>query len=325
MCSSWVRFLCAGALAASSYLCAQSVVSVHSGVVHFLEGSVSIDGLPLTPKFGKFYDIQPGSKLETDRGRAEILLTPGVILRVDDNSSIRMVSNRLNGTRVEFVGGSAALDSRDAPPDPTLVLSFKTYQIRFHKPGRYRLNSVPAELQVMEGSAEIAMNGKSAQVSSGRSVSLTPALVSKLVPAAREDDFDRWVEDRSQTLTAGNTAAVASDDLSDAVDSGSDPSYDASAGGGYLPPGDLWVGNLGFAPWGLYNPISPYPQNVQAMLFIPMYRRSVGLSGYRSLSLIGGHLYTPPTYGLRAPIRVAPPPYRRSIVVGRPAIHAGRR
>ncbi len=45
--------------------------------------------------------------LRTGQGRAEVLLTPGVFLRVGENSAIRMLDNRLLSTRVEIVSGNA--------------------------------------------------------------------------------------------------------------------------------------------------------------------------------------------------------------------------
>src|SRR5689334_14600218 len=84
---------------------AQAVISAHSGVVHFSEGSVFIDDQPLDQKVGTFPNIKEGSTLRTEKGRAEILLTPGIFLRLDENSSIRMRSNSLEDTRVEFIRG----------------------------------------------------------------------------------------------------------------------------------------------------------------------------------------------------------------------------
>src|SRR5260370_30856324 len=112
-------------LATAAVLSGQSVVSVRAGVVHFFEGSVSIDGQPLEQKFGRFYDIKLGSELRTDQGRAEVLLTPGVFLRVDENSSIRMLANRLTDTRVEFIGGSPSLDSLHAPRIAPLPIAYQ--------------------------------------------------------------------------------------------------------------------------------------------------------------------------------------------------------
>src|SRR5581483_12433636 len=83
-------------------LLAQSVISAHSGLVHFFDGSVFLDDQRLEQKTGKFDQINNGSELRTQDGRAEVLLTPGTFLRLGANSSIRMLSNKLEDTRVEL-------------------------------------------------------------------------------------------------------------------------------------------------------------------------------------------------------------------------------
>src|SRR5579884_808545 len=66
---------------------AQSVVSARSGVIHFSEGSVFLDGQPVEQKFGRFAEMKAGSELRTDWGHAEVLLTPGMFLRIGDNTA----------------------------------------------------------------------------------------------------------------------------------------------------------------------------------------------------------------------------------------------
>src|SRR5215471_15789467 len=81
---------------------AQSVISTHSGVVYFFEGSVYIGDQRLEQKFGRFPDIGEGRELRTEHGRAEVLLTPGVFLRIGEGSAIRMLSSKFSDTRLEL-------------------------------------------------------------------------------------------------------------------------------------------------------------------------------------------------------------------------------
>ena len=96
-------------LVASGAVCvsAQAVISTHSGVVHYFEGAVFLSGQPLEARLGRFASMADGAELRTVQGRAEVLLTPGVLLRLDQNGSIRMLSNSLADTRVELLSGSA--------------------------------------------------------------------------------------------------------------------------------------------------------------------------------------------------------------------------
>lgn len=68
---------------------AQSVISTHSGVVHFFEGDVYLDDRPLASHLGRFPTLPQGAELRTGEGRVEVLLTPGVFLLMDGRSAIR--------------------------------------------------------------------------------------------------------------------------------------------------------------------------------------------------------------------------------------------
>jgi hypothetical protein len=54
--------------------------------------------------------VNPGHQLETARGKAEVLLSPGVFLRVGENSSIKMEAASGNEVRVELVRGKAVVE-----------------------------------------------------------------------------------------------------------------------------------------------------------------------------------------------------------------------
>src|SRR6516164_5495593 len=101
---------------------AQSVISTHSGVVYFFDGAVYVGDQRLEQRFGRFPDIGEGRELRTEQGRAEVLLTPGVILRIGDNSVIRMVSSKFSDTRVELLVGSAILEANEPAPDTAVLL-----------------------------------------------------------------------------------------------------------------------------------------------------------------------------------------------------------
>lgn len=285
-------------------------MSVHSGVVHFFEGAVSVDGQPLEQRFGRFYDIKPGSEMRTDNGRAEVLLTPGVFLRVDENSSIRMLSNRLADTRVEFIGGAAALDSRNASPDAPVTVTTRAYEIRVNKPGYYRFNSAPAELRVKDGEAAVSISGKSVAVTAGHALSLAGGLSAHSIDANAEDGLDRWTQERNDTIAAGNTLAAASDNLSAALDQPPPDPYGGAYTYGQYFPGDpppdrtlLWNG---YGSPYLMSPYYPFYFGT-----FPRYnymgapsRLGTAASAYRLPPAIRNHAYVPPV--IHAPSRMTP-------------------
>src|SRR5262249_8521231 len=113
----------------------QSVISAHSGVIHYVEGRVTADGSAVEPKVAEFPDVKPGQSLAAEDGRAEVLLTPGVFLRLAENSSFRMVANQLSDTRVEILTGSALVEVAELLAHNAITLEFRGNQIALLKKG----------------------------------------------------------------------------------------------------------------------------------------------------------------------------------------------
>jgi hypothetical protein len=92
------------ASAASIQALAQSVISTHSGLVHFFEGSrVYRRAAAGSKSSARFPDIGQGRELRTERVRAEVLLTPGVTHRIGESSAIRMLSILFSDTCVKLL------------------------------------------------------------------------------------------------------------------------------------------------------------------------------------------------------------------------------
>jgi ferric-dicitrate binding protein FerR (iron transport regulator) len=127
------RSVCAFSLSAITLLTlpvqAQSVISTHSGIVYFFEGSVYLGDQVLQPHPGKFSSVPPGAELRTAEGRAEVLLTPGVFVRIGARSAIRMVANELSDTRVELLAGSALVDSAEPNSGTSVTLIYKNWSV----------------------------------------------------------------------------------------------------------------------------------------------------------------------------------------------------
>src|SRR5580704_12762242 len=136
---------------------AQNVISAHSGLIHYVEGRVLLDGNPVEVKITNFPEVKVDMELRTEDGRAEVLLNPGVFLRLAENSSIRMVSNKLSDSRVEFLSGSAVIEaSRElAQKDNFVTIDYKGSSALLRKSGIYRFNSDPAQLRVYSGEAQL--------------------------------------------------------------------------------------------------------------------------------------------------------------------------
>jgi hypothetical protein len=90
---------------------AQTANPAVPGTINYVEGSASINGGPLNQQSVGYAQLQPGQVLQTANGRAELLLTPGVFLRVGENSAVRMISPNLLNTQIALDHGRA-----DYPP-----------------------------------------------------------------------------------------------------------------------------------------------------------------------------------------------------------------
>ena len=259
---------------------AQSVLSVRSGVVHFFEGSVYIDDQPLEPVFGTFPMIKEGSRLWTgDDGRVEVLLTPGVFLRLVENSSIRMVTNSLADTRVEFVRGSMILDSGDATAGNSVVVTYKDWQIRFPEHGVYRIDCDPAAvLQVYSGQAQLTQGGKPATVDPSHLFFFAAGTSTKKYDDGADDDFYHWAEDRSEAIAKDNELSAQTS--RDPADLDNDQALPAVPGLGLGAPSyGAPLGTLPLNGGGLIYPYSAFggPIGIYSVfpLYVPRYYGSI--------------------------------------------------
>ena len=192
---------------------AQGITSAHSGLLHYLEGNVSIDGQTIESKVGKFTEIKENSILKTTQGRAEILLTPGVYLRVGENTSVKMLDNRLMSTRVEFLGGSAIVESDDpevSVKDPAVTMVYKDYQIQPLKFGIFEISSDSNQMKVFKGQAKVAGGTEHTVVREGHEMIFSAALLTEKFNEKDVDDLYLWARDRSGSLSAANLASARS-------------------------------------------------------------------------------------------------------------------
>jgi hypothetical protein len=214
-----IRALCAFALLLG--VCrsgaAQEVVSASSGVLQYFEGAVALDDKPVEHKPAVFPSLKNGSIIRTAKGRAELLLTPGVYLRMDENSSLRMESNSLMDTRLELTEGNAILDNLNATPGRAVALIFHESTVRFPKPGVYRIDCELAELEAYSGEAEVthedvSQKKVSSTVDSSRIYYFALGLTTSKFGDGATDEFYDWTHNRSDAIADQNQVASAEQD-----------------------------------------------------------------------------------------------------------------
>jgi hypothetical protein len=305
----------------------QEVVSAHAGTVHFFEGAVFLDDQPLERKAAVFPSIKEGSTLRTEKGRAEILLTPGVVLRIDELSAIRMASTSLMDAQVELLRGSALLDSMNASEKPPVVLLYEHCRIRFTKPGIYRLDSDTGVLQAYSGQAQVTTpEGKTPSIDLSKLFFFDVGATTNRIGDPNEDEFYDWARGRAEAISAENQLAAqgTADPDYGGIDPGmfagqlpsfgavpSYPSYPAF-GGSYLLGGTFYEPFPGYLP-GTFLPMNAFP------VFVVERRNGT----YRPVRSMPQWPHTPHTpVPMPTRIGVSPTPIRTPIFAPRPSAPA---
>jgi hypothetical protein len=315
-------FSLAAAAAFSLPAFGQAVISTRSGVVHFFEGTVSVAGQPLTAHFGKFTSIPEGAELRTEQGRAEILLTPGVFLRIGENSAVRMVDTALADTRVELLAGAAMVESADAAQGTAVTLLFRNWIVRQPHEGNYRIDSDPPRLQVRGGTVEVVAKGAEAgvTVTQGMDLPLEGVLAPEASKPAAPDSLNDWSDGRAQSISADN--AISADIQDPATMSGPALGTDAFTyfpllGYPSMPP------TVSTTYTGLYGSM-PIPSTVYqpgfSSLYLPGYTYR---PSYLRLPITGLNGLSRTPYTPYSPMRLNPTGARPP-VVGLPRPPAGR-
>jgi len=292
-------------------LFAQSVISAHSGVLNHSIGEVTINGQAPHPKAGTFAEVKENQELETQIGRAELLLTPGAFLRAGENSAVRMESNKLSDTKLAFLKGSAILDIVEVVAGNAVAVHYQDYNVSFVKKGIYRFDSEPAQLRVYSGEAVVTHGGTSIHVKEGRAVPFTPALVVGKFDNRNGDELYRWAKRRSEYIAVANLSAARKANSS---------SY--TSGGGSSWAYNPFYGMYTFIPGSgmLCDPFTPYacyysPSAAWRYYNPPVYNYGGGGGGYNAggynnsgyYPTSGGYSSTVSTYSSNASTYSAAP------------------
>jgi hypothetical protein len=189
---------------------AQYMISAHSGVVQYVEGSAYLNDNQIEPRAGEFPSIKENQVFRTTEGMAEVLLTPGVFLRMGENSSIRMVSTKLDDTRVEVLKGSAMVEVDDLAKDNAVMLLYKGNEMLLVKHGLFRVDAEQGLLKVYDGEAIVKGESGQLTVHKGKDTALNGVLMAENFDAKADDELYRWSDRRSGYLAKANVSSANS-------------------------------------------------------------------------------------------------------------------
>ena len=249
-------FLAVG-LAAAIARASQPPKTAYPGTVNYGEGQVSIGSQNLGATEIGSVRLEPQQTLTTADGKAEVLLTPGVFLRLGDRSAVEMISPSLTNTEVALNHGEATIEVASIYPQNRIVIDEGRAKTRLLKVGFYDFDADRREVRVFSGKAELQDGDRSVTIKSGHEVTLdSPNLKAQSFDKkASEDELYQWSSLRSSYLAQAN-ADIA-------------PQYYVN---GYWSPGWLgsgwywnpWFGGYTFLPadgifyspfgWGFFSP-----------------------------------------------------------------------
>lgn len=238
------------------------------GVVNYVEGEVTIGQRSLDANSIGTVQVRQGESLSTARGRAEMLLTPGVFMRLDHQSSVAMVSPSLSTTEVALQRGRALVEVDELHSENQLLVTTGGVTTRLLKTGLYDFDADQALLRVVDGKATVERANHDEEITSGWQVGLagTDAVRAKFdMKSFKATDLYRWSDLRSQYLAEANVDVAGQYDALD-------PYGPGWYGPGWYGPGwygagwhwDPWASVYTFVPaggvfssafgWSFYSP-----------------------------------------------------------------------
>jgi hypothetical protein len=256
------------ALAAPALMAQNQMQQAPPGTVNYVEGAVALDGQHISTSDVGSKVLQPGQVISTTNGRAEVLLTPGVFLRLGHNSSVQMVNPDLLKTQVRITNGRASVEVDSLYKQNRLEIAEDGVVARIEKRGLYEFNSNDGLVRTYEGIARIYANGgRTVKVGTSHEANLPPApAAGSDTPVAmqmiRVQHFDRKRAEESDSLIAWSR--LRSHYLSQA---NTQLAYEYAGYPGFVPGwywnpwgmGYTWLPGNGIFwnpfGWGFYSPI----------------------------------------------------------------------
>ena len=204
-----LRVLALTGVLGSFPIAAQQLISAKSGLIHYTEGDVKIAGVQsAAPNNGVFQSLANGKELSAAEGRAEILLGPGQFLRLNENTTVRMVSNKLDSTRLDVVKGSVLVEIVDMEKGAPVTLGLGSSVIELRKTGLYRVDATESRVLVYDGEAVVQGNGQSVTAKKGKEVSLGAVFAVNGFDTSIGDEFTRWAQRRAGYIATANVSGA---------------------------------------------------------------------------------------------------------------------
>ncbi len=178
------------------------------GTLNYVQGSAYLQGQQLNDDRLGNSEMAPGQVLRTTEGKAEVLLTPGVFLRLGDHSVVRMISPDIANTKVQVLKGEAGVEVDEIHPQNNLQIVDNGVTTRLLKRGFYEFLANPARVLVFSGKAQVERgDGRVRNVNKHRQMALEVGVRERphgFNMKNSEDSLYNWSKLRSQYLAEAN-------------------------------------------------------------------------------------------------------------------------
>ena len=182
-------------------------IPAHPGMLNYVEGQANIDGRPITNQSVGNADVREGQIIETKLGKAEILLTPGVFLRLGSNSAVRMVNPGLADTTVEILRGEVMVEATDVQRGNNIKIIDHGVTTRLDKNGLYSFQADQPQVAVYDGKATVIKGDQNQDLKKGKEEDLAGLRVTKF-DTKQGDELYRWSDLRSEYLSEASVSSA---------------------------------------------------------------------------------------------------------------------
>jgi hypothetical protein len=232
------------------------------GAINYVEGQAKIGSETLSSQSVGKVQLKQGQTVETQDGRVEMLLTPGVFLRLGQDTSVTMLSPSLTNTKVQVNSGEATAEVDEYHSQNNLMVDVGDATVYLVHTGFYDFDPQQGIVRVLKGQAVVLRNDRHVRVNSGRQVNLFPETPRLKTAKFNKDEYKKdnplysWSKLRSQYLAEANVNSAPQV-----------YAYNGWGGPGYWGPGWYWNpwfdaytfipgGGVIYSPfgWGFYSP-----------------------------------------------------------------------
>jgi hypothetical protein len=259
----------AGTLFAAGLVAAAQGGMAQPGTLNYTEGQVSINGNAVRASHNTA--VQLGQVLQTQDGKAEMLLTPGVFLRLNNHSQARMVSDSITDTRIELLQGEAMVEAAQVEMANNLTIADAGSSTQIDKRGIYQFNADQPRVAVFDGEVTVTEGDHSVNVKKGHQLALVAQnekLKTQSFNVNNPDPLYSWSRLRSEYMAEANMSSAQTIVVSN-------PSWFYGTGWYWNPYFSSWA----FVPGGGYF-YSPFGFGFYSPAYWGVYGRGIIGRGY---------------------------------------------